>query len=168
MAGALRPATRLVFEHPLWLALDPDVNLDVAATNAEMQKLHRWVCAPLFYIDETVSGAGPIRDWEYVEDEDEEWECPYGEYNLVLDMLAFYLLLFREAQGQERWSTAKRAGSRLRALLQDWGPNHHLLRRCRVELTCFIIENFLGPEYEKADVRIPHCFLWPEEDVRLR
>ena len=80
-------------------------------------------------------------------------------------MLALYLLLFREAKQQQRWPTAHRAGLQLRALLQDWGTNHHLLRRCHVELTRFIIDNYLGAEYEKADVRVPHRFLWPEERV---
>ncbi len=163
--GTLRPATRAVFEHPLWSALEPDRHLDVAATNAEMFKLHKWVWVPFFYVDPSIRD-GSIRDWEYLEDEDEEWECPYGEYNLVLDMLTFYLLLFREAKSQERWRTATRAGLRLRALLQDWGSNNHLLVRINGALTRFVIDQFLGADYEQASEDVTHCYRWPEEALR--
>ena len=161
IVGAYRPQTRAVFEHEFWPALDPSLSFDVATTNLAMQKLHPWVWQPFFYV-ETLHGQR-LRDWDYIDNEEEDWAWLTDEYDLVLDMLAFYLLLFREAKAHERLRTAHRAAVRLRVLLEDWGSRHHLLIRCHPTLTRFILDNLIGSDYQEADASIPHVYLWPSE-----
>jgi hypothetical protein len=154
IVGNRHPRTREVFEHPLWTALDPHFVPHVPAVNELLLKMHEYVTGN-FFEDPVVDGEPPLRDWVVVEDES-LWEYPYDEPPLKLDLLATFLLLFRESKEAGRLEIARAFGKRVRAQLHD-AQKCIELRRFQPALLRYVLENFLGEEYRNVDPSVPYA-----------
>ncbi len=154
IVGKRHPRTRLVFEHPLWIALDPHFVPHVPAVNDLLLAMHEHVACN-FFADQVEEGATPRRDWEVVEDES-LWEYPHDEAPLRLDLLATFLLLFRESKAAGKPELSHALARRVRAQLHDAQACIEL-RRFQAPLLDYVLQNFLGPGYEKVDPSVPHA-----------
>jgi hypothetical protein len=143
-----------VFEHPLWTALDPYFMPHVPEVNALLLKMHGDVTRS-FFQDHNAEGNMPLRDWFVMEDES-LWDYPYLEAALMLDLLATFLLLFRESKEAGRPEIAVAFGKRVRAQLHDARACMEL-RRFQPELLKYVLENFLGPGYLHVDRSVPYA-----------
>jgi hypothetical protein len=154
IVGKRHPRTRRVFEHPLWTALDPHFVPHVPAVNELLLRMHEHVTAN-FFDDPVEDDQPPLRNWFVVEDES-LWEYPYDEEPLRLDLLATFLLLFRECKEAGRLESARAFGRRVRAQLHD-AQTCVELRRFQSALLKYVLENFLGPEYQHVDRSVPYA-----------
>lgn len=152
IVGKRHPRTRRVFEHPLWIALDPHFVPHVPVINELLLQMHEDVVWN-FFEDGVPDGEMPRRAWWVVEDES-LWEYPYDEAPLKLDLLATFLLIFREAKAAGRSELAHAFAKRVRAQLHDAQACIEL-RRFQAPLLQYVLENFLGPAYEKVDSSVP-------------
>lgn len=148
------PRTREVFEHPLWIALDPRFVTHVPVVNELLLSMHEDVTSNFFDYGATADEQ-PRRDWWVVENEN-LWEYPFDEEPLKLDLLATFLLLFREAKDAGRIDSARALGKRVRAQLHDAQQSREL-RRIQPALLDFVLKKFLGSEFEKLDPTVPFC-----------
>lgn len=153
IVGNRYPRTRLVFEHPLWIALDPHFVPHVPAVNELLLRMHEHVTWN-FFEDEVAEGDEPRRAWWVVEDE-ELWEYPHAEDQLRLDLLATFILLFRESKAAGRLELAHSFARRVRAQLHD-AQTCTELRRFQAPLLEYVLQHFLGADYEKLDPSVPH------------
>lgn len=153
VVGLAYPGTREIFEHPLWDALDPYFTPSVQEVNAFLAKIGGW-SSDTFLVETGQMGAN--RDWEAL-DAESTWDCPYDESNLLIDLLATFILLFREASSHGRPEIAHLLGLRIRALLHD-SRGCRELKRIRPMLTRYVIDRFLGPNYEHLDPSVPHVY----------
>lgn len=154
VVGNRYPRTRWVFEHPLWTALDPNLVAHAQTVNTLLLSMHEDAVSNFFDYD-VADGESPRRDWWVVENED-LWEYPFEEEPLKLDLLATFLLLFREAKEAGRIETALALGKRVRAQLHDAQTSREL-RRFQPKLLEYVVKLFLGPEHEKIDPCVPHA-----------
>jgi hypothetical protein len=153
VVGSRYPRTRVVFEHALWVALDPGLVTHTPVVNQLLCSLHEHV-AENFFEDGTFRSHQPVRNWFVVEDET-CWEYPYEEPELKLDLLAAFLILFREAKDAGRTDSAIALGKRVRAQLHD-AQQCIELRRFQPELLRYVLHHFLGTEHQLLDPSVPH------------
>lgn len=144
--------TRIVFEHPLWIALDPRRMPDVQEVNELLSRMDEWVVST-FLVNVGV-GETPKRDWFYLEDV-AGWDYPWMEIDLEMDLLAAHLLIFREATVHGQIEVADSAARKVRVLLHESQDSYELCKFAE-KLTKFVIDNFLGPKYAELDLCIPH------------
>lgn len=154
IVGKRHPRTRRVFEHPLWIALDPHFVPHVPDVNELLLQMHVDATSN-FFEDEVAAGEAPRRAWFVLEDES-LWDYPYDEAPLRLDLLATYLLLFRESKAAGRLELAHAIAKRVRAQLHD-AQTCIELRRFQTPLLDYVLQHFLGPGYEKLDPSVPHA-----------
>lgn len=153
IVGKRHPRTRRVFEHTLWIALDPHFVPHVPAVNELLLQMHEHVTLN-FFDEDVAEDEAPRRNWFIVENE-EFWDYLYGEPEHQLDMLATYLLLFREAKDAGRLETAHAFAKRVRAQLHDAKACIEL-RRFQVALLDYVLKQFLGAEYAQLDPSVPY------------
>lgn len=126
------PRTLPVYASPLWISIRQNQIFSVTETDSLLLQLDRKVWGPFFSTDQS---GQPARKWSYIQNE--IWNAP--ESILIMDYLAAYLLLLKEARTLGHYLTEHSAEPWIQwalALL----PSHPFLGELADELCALVIE----------------------------
>lgn len=112
LVGEQFPQTRRVLEHPLWVALAADHLLTDSETDQQLLRLDKEVWGPFFA---TNDAGEKHRRWGYLRGE--IWEWPDSPA-LIMDYVASYLFLLKEARVHRDFHIEKNAEDQVHLILE--------------------------------------------------